>query len=76
MLKSMPPLTMPNPALVRTVRLRRPAAQLIRWTSPQVRSRSLSARICAFPNRLLSAIAESVCVTSLPALISSLYWRA
>ena len=31
MLMSMPSFTLPNPALVRTVRLRRPAAQLFRW---------------------------------------------
>ena len=33
MLVSMASFTLPNPALVRTVRLRRPAAQLIRWAS-------------------------------------------
>ena len=36
---------MPNPALVRTVRLRRPAAQLSRWASRRIRSRSLNARM-------------------------------
>ena len=33
MLASMALFTPPNPALVRTVRLRRPAAQLSRWAS-------------------------------------------
>ena len=33
MLASMPSFTKPNPALVRTVRLRRPAAQLFRYAS-------------------------------------------
>ena len=33
MLASMASFTLPNPALVRTVRLRRPAAQLSRWAS-------------------------------------------
>ena len=33
MLVSMASFTLPNPALVRTVRLRRPAAQLLRWAS-------------------------------------------
>ena len=33
MLVSMASITLPNPALVRTVRLRRPAAQLSRWAS-------------------------------------------
>jgi hypothetical protein len=34
MLMPMPSLIKPNPALVRTVRLRRPAAQLARWAAP------------------------------------------
>ena len=33
MLASMASFTLPNPALVRTVRLRRPAAQLLRWAT-------------------------------------------
>ena len=33
MLVSMASFTLPNPALVRTVRLRRPAAQLLRWAA-------------------------------------------
>ena len=33
MLASMPSFTLPNPALVRTVRLRRPAAQLSRYAA-------------------------------------------
>jgi len=33
MLMPMTSFTKPNPALVRTVRLRRPAAQLSRWAS-------------------------------------------
>ena len=33
MLMSMPSFTLPNPALVRTVRLRRPAAQLFRYSA-------------------------------------------
>ena len=33
MLVSMPSFIKPNPALVRTVRLRRPAAQLLRYVS-------------------------------------------
>ena len=37
MLASMPSFTLPNPALVRTVRLRRPAAQLSRWASLHLR---------------------------------------
>ena len=44
-----------------------------RWASRQIRSRSLSARMFAEPNRVLSATAESVCVTSPPAQISSQY---
>ena len=71
MLMSMASFTLPNPALVRTVRLRRPAAQLSRWASRQIRNCSLSVRMFAEPNRHLSATAGSVCVTSLPALISS-----
>ena len=35
MLASMASFTLPNPALVRTVRLRRPAAQLSRWADSQ-----------------------------------------
>ena len=71
MLAFMASFTLPNPALVRTVRLRRPAAQLLRWASRQIRSRSLNARMFAEPNRVLSATAKSVCVTSLSALLSS-----
>ena len=33
MLASMASFTLPNPALIRTVRLRRPAAQLLRWAA-------------------------------------------
>ena len=47
-----------------------------RWASRQNRGFSLSARVFAESNRVLSAAAESVCVTSLPALISSQYWCA
>jgi len=32
----MPSFTKPNPALVRTVRLRRPAAQLSRYAAPEI----------------------------------------
>ena len=46
------------------------------WASRQIRGRSLSAWMFAEPNHPLSTTAESVCVTSLPALISSLYWCA
>ena len=38
MLVSIPSFTLPNPALVRTVRLRRPAAQLSRWAALVIRS--------------------------------------
>ena len=54
--------------------LRDKAAQrrlALRWASRQIWSLSLSARVFAELIRLLSATAESVCVTSLPALLSS-----
>ena len=47
-----------------------------RWASRRIRSPSLNARMFAGTNRLLSASAGSVCVTSPPALISSQYWCA
>ena len=71
MLVSMASFILPNPALVRTVRLRRPAAQLSRWASRRTWSRSLNARIFTGPKRPLYASAGSVYVTSPPALISS-----
>ena len=45
MLASMASFTLPNPALVRTVHLRRPAAQLLRWASRRIPIRSLNARM-------------------------------
>ena len=62
-----------------TAALRSPFVRRLRrgrWASRRIWSRSSNARIFTGPNRLLNASAESVCVTSPPALISSLYWCA
>ena len=44
------------------------AGLALRWASRRTRSRSLSAAMLAESNRLLSAAAESVCITSLPSI--------
>ena len=85
MLASMPSITAqpgaqperPTATPLGTRRAARVGARLaIRWASRRIRSRSLIAEVFAESNRLLNAAAESVCVTSLPALISSQYWCA
>ena len=71
MLMPMPSFTKPNPALVRTVRLRRPAAQLSRWASRLNLEPLFECDDGRLSNRLRCTSAGSVCVTRLPALISS-----
>ena len=71
MLMPMTSFTKPNPALVRTVRLRRPAAQLLRWASRLNLEPLFECDDGRLSNRLRCTSAGSVCVTRLPALMSS-----